>query len=202
MSITVPGLGSGVPPLMAFDYDRTIVGFHGTRVKTARSLVDGKPFDQSTNDDDWLGHGIYFWEFAPRQAWWWAERRYGTDAAVVGSLIRLGRCFDLLDPGNVNVLATAHDELNKALTAGGQPMPGNANNHKYLDCAVFNYMYQSIRLQGYTLESARAVFVPGGSRLWTRSGVFREAHIQICVREPDNILAVWPVKKDGRYGRD
>ena len=26
--------------------------------------------------------------------------------------------------------------------------------------------------------------------------------IQLCVREPTNILAVWPVRKDGRYGED
>jgi len=27
-----------------------------------------------------------------------------------------------------------------------------------------------------------------------------EAHIQICVRSPQNILAVWHVGPDGRYG--
>jgi hypothetical protein len=51
------------------------------------------------------------------------------------------------------------------------------------------------------------VFVPmvtgrGLPRLWARSGIFEDAHIQICVREPRNILAVWSVKKDGRYGED
>jgi hypothetical protein len=34
-------------------------------------------------------------------------------------------------------------------------------------------------------------------RLWIRSGVFEGAHVQLCVREPNNILAVWPVRKDG-----
>jgi hypothetical protein len=51
------------------------------------------------------------------------------------------------------------------------------------------------------------VFVPlmakkGLPRLWTRSGVFEGAHIQLCVREANNILAVWAVRKDGRYGKD
>ena len=54
-----------------FDYHRTIVGFHGTSRSTAQDLVDGAAFDASANDDDWLGHGIYFWEYAPQQAWWW-----------------------------------------------------------------------------------------------------------------------------------
>jgi hypothetical protein len=42
----------------------------------------------------------------------------------------------------------------------------------------------------------------GLPRLWIRSGVFEGAHIQLCVREPENILAVWSVRKDGRYGKD
>ena len=53
---------------------------------------------------------------------------------------------------------------------------------------------------------SRAVFVPMASRglprLWTRSGIFEGAHVQLCVREPNNILAVWSVRKDGRYGKD
>lgn len=44
----------------AFDYDRTLIAFHGTRRTTAERLVAGTPFGASTNDDDWLGHGVYF----------------------------------------------------------------------------------------------------------------------------------------------
>lgn len=67
----------------AFDYDRTVVAFHGTRRAAARNLIRGDAFGVSENDDDWLGHGIYFWEFAPQQAWWWARRRYGVSAPLV-----------------------------------------------------------------------------------------------------------------------
>lgn len=191
---------------IAFDYDRTVVAFHGTRKSTAEKLVSGVPFDQSENDDDWLGHGIYFWEYAPQQAWWWAERRYGDDAAVVGALVRLGRCIDLLDPSNATLLMRAHDDLDRMLAATKQKLKSNANNHKYRDCAVFNYLFETLRRANVETDSARAVFVPASAkglpRLWERSGVFRGAHIQLSVREPNNILAVWPVRKDGRYGKD
>jgi hypothetical protein len=192
----------------AFDYDRTVIAFHGTRRTTAARLVAGVPFGASVNDDDWLGHGIYFWEYAPQQAWWWAERRYGADdAAVVGALVRLGRCFDLLDPSNAALLKQAHAGLVRAMSAAGKRMPENANNHKYLDCAVFNRLYEKLARAGLGFESCRAVFVPlqtkkGLPRLWIRSGVFEGSHIQLCVREPKNILAVWLVRKDGRYGED
>ncbi len=191
----------------AFDYDRTVVAFHGTRRSTADKLIAGHPFGASTNDDDWLGHGIYFWEYAPQQAWWWAQRRYDSDAAVVGALVRLGRCIDLLDPSNTMLLKQAYGELEIAMSAVGKPVPQNANTHKFLDCSVFNWLYAKLEIEGFLVESCRAVFVPlqagkGLPRLWKRSGVFEGAHIQLCVRDPRNILAAWSVKKDGRYGQD
>jgi hypothetical protein len=196
------------PPQTVFDYHRTIVGYHGTRKATAARLVDGEPFGPSENDDDWLGHGVYFWEYAPQQAWWWADRRYGAgEAAVVGATIRLGRCLDLLDPTNVGLLRAAHTDLVGVLKGINQAVPSNANTHKYLDCNVFNYLHAQLERRGFRYESCRAVFVPmrkGGAmaRLWNRSGVFEGGHIQVCLREQKNILAAWSVRRDGRYGKD
>lgn len=191
----------------AFDYDRTVIAFHGTRRATAARLVKGSPFGKSANDDDWLGHGIYFWEYAPQQAWWWAQKRHGEDAAVVGALVRLGHCLDLLDPTNVALLKEAHADLDRTLDSAGHRLPANANVHKYLDCAVFNWLYRLLETGDRPVESCRAVFVPlqrkkGMPRVWMRSGVFEGAHVQLCIREPRNILAVWSVRKDGRYGSE
>jgi hypothetical protein len=170
----------------------------------ADRLVDGEAFGPSTNDDDWLGHGIYFWEYAPQQAWWWAKRRYGEHAAVVGALVRLGFCLDLLDPSNAALLRAAHRDLERSLRTEGQQPPKNANNHKYLDCAVFNWLYRILEEGGRRVETCRAVFVPSVpvARMWDRSGVFQGAHIQLCVREPNSIAAVWPVRQDARCGKD
>ncbi len=188
-----------------FDYHRTVVGYHGTRRSTAERLVRGAPFRESENDDDWLGHGIYFWEYAPQQAWRWAERRYGKkneEPAVVGAMIRLGHCLDFLDPPNGVLLEASHHALQETLTAAGQPLPNNANNHKYRDCMVFEYMYETLEASGRTVDVCRAVFVPSTKRYWDRSGVYRGSHIQLCVRAPANILSAWHVRRDGRYGLD
>lgn len=193
----------GIPARQtSFDYDRTVVGFHGTRRAAAEDLIAGMPFGKSENDHDWLGHGVYFWEYAPQQAWWWAQKKYGSDAAVVGALIRLGRCLDLLDPLNADLLRTAHRDLVQILKEDGQLPKANHNSLKYLDCSVFNYCFIKLRESGYAVESARAVFLPGRGRLWPRSGIFESSHIQLSIREPNNILAVWSVKKDGRYGKE
>lgn len=121
-------------------------------------------------------------------------------------MIHLGSSLDLLDPANVEVLRAAHTKMVATLAAAGQVAPRNANTHKYLDCAVFNYLFNNLDAAGFRYESVRAVFVPlkpkGMPRVWTRSGVFDGGHIQINVREPRNILAVWSMRKDGRYGKD
>jgi hypothetical protein len=152
------------PPFDYHDYHRTIVAFHGTRAEIAADLVDGQPFRVSSNTDDWLGSGAYFWEYAPKQAWWWARdfKRYPRPA-VVGAMIRLGNCFDLLDPTNVRLLKGAHDVMLKQWAASGFKIPRNGNQHKNLDCAVFNGLYIDAEAGPKPIDSVRAVYVPSMS---------------------------------------
>ena len=187
------------------DYHRTVIGYHGTKRSIAEQIVLGnQPFGWSGNDDDWLGHGVYFWEHAPQQAWWWAKRRsvqqkWGEEPAVLGAMIRLGACFDLLDPFNLQQLERFHQEYVKACAAANLPIRENANNHKYLDCETFKFSYAAFENEGVKVDSCRAVFVPTGKRAWTRSGIYRQAHIQICVRNLKRILGTWlvsPVEED------
>lgn len=154
------------------DYHRTVIGYHGTRRSTAMRVVQGlEPLTPSTNADDWLGSGVYFWEHAPQQAWWWADRRRqqgikdGTwkedeEIAVLASMIRLGHCFDLLDPENIQLLKMVYDDFVKAQGELKKPIPANANTHRYLDCAVFEYAYAWLRKQGGHVDTCRAVYVP------------------------------------------
>src|SRR5204863_1662910 len=136
-------------------------------------------------------HGVYFWEYAPQQAWWWARDRHARNPAVIGAMIRLGRCLDLLDPENVKLIRAGHRGLTADLRAAKQPMPKNANTHKYLDCAVFQWLFSELDELGYRYETCRGVFVPMENgripRLWDRSGIFRGGHIQVTVRQPMNI---------------
>lgn len=193
------------PSFRYADYHRTIVGFHGTTAAIADDLVAGTPFRASANADDWLGTGIYFWEYAPKQAWWWARHYKRLDApAVVGAMIRLGNCFDLLDPENVRLLRGFHDDTIQERIEAGREVPQNGNQHKNLDCLIFNALYLASESGREPIDSCRAVYVPTQSskRIWKRSWIYEEAHIQICVRNPANILAVWHVQPDGRYGKE
>lgn len=186
------------------DYHRTIIGFHGTTVQIADRLVRGEPFRASANEDDWLGRGVYFWEYAPKQAWWWARRRTPGNAAVVGAMIRLGSCFDLLDSKNLQNLKNAHRAMIDTFEQGGIPIPTNERHHRDLDCAVFNYYYKEAADSGKPIDCARGVYVPTDAkkRLWRGSWLYEDAHIQICIRNTKNILAVWHIRPDGRYGQE
>src|SRR5438105_10272091 len=118
------------------DYHRTIIGFHGTTVESADRLVSGESFRASDNDDEWFGNGVYFWEYAPKQAWWWAKKFKKLDQpAVIGAVIRLGNCFDLLDPKNVKTLKRFHGSMVDKLQQEDIEIPKNARHNRNLDCA-------------------------------------------------------------------
>lgn len=164
-----------------------------------RILQGLEGYKASENPDDWLGHGVYFWEYAPKQAWAWAEQRrrsqkWDEEVAVLASMIRLGNCFDLLDPDNLEVLSGFHREFRMSEKELGATPKENHNKAKHLDCAVFQFAYAAFEGEEDPVDTCRAVFVPSNERLWLRSGVHRLAHIQLCVRNPDCILGTWLVK--------
>lgn len=81
-----------------------VIGFHGCD----KSVVDKVLSSQenliaSTNDYDWLGHGVYFWENNETRAFQYAQemmKRKGSsvkDPAIIGAVIDLGYCMDLMD---------------------------------------------------------------------------------------------------------
>ncbi len=195
------------------DYHRTVVGYHGTGLSTALRIINRiEGFRWSRRNFDWLGHGIYFWEHAPDQARKWAElrqdqlkrkknptadeiKRANEPIAVVASMIRLGFCFDLLDPSNVEYLLNSFERYRKAMEFAGKPLPENNRKYRKLDCAVFEHVYQVMDETSDlpTVDSARGVFVPAGQarRVWAASWISRDAQIQLCVRNPSSILGTW-----------
>lgn len=49
------------------------------------------------------------------------------------------------------------------------------------------------RETGKKLDTIRAVYVPttGKERLWERSWLYHQTHIQLCIRNPDGIVGIW-----------
>src|SRR4051812_18420620 len=93
-------------------HDRMVLAYHGCDVAIAERLLAGEPFHRSENDYDWLGAGGYFWEYGADRALQFArdQQRRGkiTEPAVVGALVQLGNCFDLLDTACTDELPGAY----------------------------------------------------------------------------------------------
>jgi hypothetical protein len=140
------------------DYHRTVIGYHGTTREAAERLVDGEPFRASHCENKWFGQGIYFWEWAPKQAWNWAKKiRAFPTPGVIGAAIRLGNCFDLLEPMNIKTLKEFKESAVALWQKTGVEVPENHRRYKNLDCAVFNLLYQHAEVAATPIDTARAV---------------------------------------------
>jgi hypothetical protein len=196
----------------AMDYQRTVIGYHGCDEQVAADMLAGKGrLEFSQNDYDWLGKGIYFWEHGPTRAQEWAHSRPGTGAriknpSVIGAIIQLGNCFDLLDVRNTTLLRESFPHFKAFIQSNGLRMPENKslgtvgdNDQvlRYLDCAFLNWLVDyNTGGRHRSFDTIRCLFSEGepafdGSRIMLKS------HIQIAVRNPDCILGYFrPAKRE------
>ena len=181
----------------------TVFGFHGCDRRVADAVLAGKAkLSASANTYDWLGRGIYFWEHGPARALEWAEqqaRRKGSkieDPYVIGALIQLGNCFDLLDVRFTDELAATARELELELTAIGQSLPENqrtgTGDYDWLrrdrDCFILNHTIPAIeRTEGRIFHTVRGVFQEGEAA-FKGAGIKRKSHIQVAVRDPHAVI--------------
>lgn len=172
-----------------------MLGYHGCPKELAEALLGGTraiaDWPASTNTYDWLGQGIYFWEHGPERALAWAHNHYGDSAAVVGAIIQLGRCFDLLDVGFTSLLMPAYERELEDARAAGQELPVNKGPNddlggRYLDCRVINACLQAFP----EFQTVRGAFWEG-EPAFPGAKILRESHIQIAVRDPRCILGVF-----------
>lgn len=137
-------------------FARTIIGYHGCDAAFVHDVLLGKiPINQwqpSQNVWDWLGHGIYFWEHSPQRALRWAKEHFA-EPDVLGAVIQLGKCFDLLDESVTELLASGYLKLADTFAQQGQPIPDNFGGRgklRKLDCLVINNCLVELAQQGIT----------------------------------------------------
>lgn len=175
-----------------------VYGYHGTSQKSAQEIIE-HGFDFSTNDYDWLGTGVYFFQDAPARAWAWAKTRYPDSPAVIKSELVLDNCIDLLDitwnPIIRETYAIFVLEYQKANVPLPRQNPESSKAHR-LDCAFFNYIVEKIfASQDETIGSIRAVFNEG-DRIYPNSAIFDRSHIQILIRDLSLIEKSWRIASD------
>ena len=185
-----------------------VFGFHGCRESVYdKVLYQGEQLRWSTNKYDWLGNGIYFWENSLQRASNWARSRYGEEGRVIGAILDLGHCLDLLDCASNDVLRFAYNLLKTRYEHSGQPLPVNRKSAKRedvllrdLDCAVIECVHDANRASGMPgYDSVRGPFIEG-SPVYPGSELREMTHIQICVVNPNCIKGYFrPVSADDEF---
>lgn len=190
-----------------------VLGFHGCDRSIAESVLSGrKSLRPSNNDYDWLGTGIYFWEFNPQRAYDFAlelHRRPRTGRpkirhpTVVGAVIDLGFCLNLLDSTYIQLVRESYSKLVDLCAATATPLPQNSLGQdlllRRLDCAVIRTLHATRSATGNTpFDSVRAAFIEG-QPLYQNAGFASKNHIQLCVCNPSCIKGYFrPLDERGR----
>ena len=157
----------------------------------------------SDNDYDWLGNGMYFWENNRQRALEFAQElkkapRQGQQSiktpAVLGAVIDMGFCLDLLDTEYLKLLQQSYKALYKSYKNLGLKLPANKSIGgskdlllRKLDCNVIETLHLiRNRSSHQSFDSARGVFIEGNP-LYANAGFNEKNHIQICIRNPNCI---------------
>ena len=181
-------------------YDRMVIAYHGCDARVADRLLAGEPFRKSRNDFDWLGEGVYFWEYGYDRALQFAEeqRKRGKveRPAVVGTLLQLGNCFDLMDTRCTADLKQAFSSFRAMCDLNGWTPPDNSGATPDLllrrrDCAVINFHFESLPASGIPpFDSVRCGFTEGDSA-FEGSGIYTKSHVQLAIRNEASILGTF-----------
>lgn len=180
-----------------------VLAYHGCDLAVGERLLDGDAFLPSNNDYDWLGPGIYFWEAIPVRGLEFAQEASRLKRAtiktpfVIGAVIELGLCLDLLTKAGIELVRTAYESLASVATTAGLKLPENAAGglRRNLDCAVIRRAHTLLKEAGSPpVDTVRGVFVEG-KPLYPAAGFNEKTHIQIAVNNPACIKGVFRVPK-------
>ncbi len=180
-----------------------VLGYHGCDAAVAERVLHGEALKPSTNDYDWLGNGVYFWEANPRRGLEFAQelasRPKGssqvTTPAVVGAIIDLGLCLDLTTSAGLDQVRSAYEfalELASSTTSGRLPENHSDRLRKRLDCAVVNTARAINERLGIHIDTVKGAFIEG-TPIYPDATFFSKTHIQICVCNPRCIKGVFRV---------
>lgn len=177
-----------------------VLGFHGCDQDTAEAVFSGHQLKPSTNDHDWLGNGVYFWEGDPWRALAWACEAMRKPAmvtrpinqpCVIGAVLDLGRCCNLMEYGTVSELARAYDLVKRAFEAVDLEVPENQVGEdlvkRFRDKLVMDAVHALRDSEGLpSYQTIRAAFLEG-KQVYPGAGFRRKTHIQIAILDANCI---------------
>jgi hypothetical protein len=175
-------------------FARTVLGYHGCDPAFAEQVINGVipigDWKPSANDYALLGHGIYFWEYAPERAMNWSNRSGDPKGGVIGAIIQLGNCLDLTDLAETQLLANFFETVRLDYGRLGLDLPVNRNGRNFLDCLMINELGKDSSERGFPFQTVRCPFLEG-DEVYPGSAIRSQSHMQLVVKNSANILGVF-----------
>jgi hypothetical protein len=182
---------------MTYHQPIQVIGFHSCDKDVGLNTLNGKiDLKPSKNTWDWLGNGIYFWEQNPGRALEYANESAAgkqknkiriVTPFVIGAVIDLGKCLNLLEHTSLSVVRNAYYTLESVRREIGKPMPQNLGARRELDCAVIETVHEYVRITGeQPYDTVRSAFQEGGE-LYKGSNFTDRLHVELCVINQDLI---------------
>lgn len=178
------------------------VGYHGTLKRKAKTILYEKHFIPSKKDTEWLGTGIYFFEYLAH-AWRWADNQCNRKNARqedTAAVLKAEICVEqdnVLDFDNPNTKAELDQFFCKVLEHSNEKreMLSNAENAEYLRrslaCNLFCEANSNIQLIIYTFHKCI-------KRENREKEVYCETERQLCVKDASVIASIKEVDRDGK----
>ena len=193
-----------------------VLGYHGCDKAIGLKAVAGQlALIQSEQAYDWLGPGIYFWEGDPLRALEWAQSKKFEEPFVVGAVLDLRNCLDLMVRENLDLLASAYDSYvaqqqksNLEILENKSTRDSKAGDDKklrFLDCAVITHLHKilddaqsapsrDLPAMVQPFDSVRGLFEEK-PEAYPGSGFFKNTHSQIAIRNLDCIVEIFVPRK-------
>jgi hypothetical protein len=186
-----------------------VIGYHSCDKDVGLKVLSGEEdLISSENDWDWLGGGVYFWEQNPQRALDYAEevaagsqfnKKKITTPFVLGAIIQLGNCLNLIESESLSILESAHSGLEQVINTTGEKMPTNKGNNRKLDCAVIRYVHQSRALnKELPYDTIRSAFNEG-REVYPGASFTMRHHLQICVTNKNVIRGYFLPRPIGEF---
>ena len=166
-----------------------ITGYHGTSWQNAQSILATKTFRESSTDQEWLGHGAYFFWYKGSADWWVANRSSlrGLRKAILEATLEYedDQLLDLDDPKQLEEMNSAVEFLVGEAVKNGVPYEFDFNNSSDIEkwcfaCNLIKEYYPAVCVFMYTFPSRAYNFYSG----------FKTTHRQICVSNPAIVTGV------------
>jgi hypothetical protein len=176
---------------LAYHQPFQITGFHSCDRDVGLRVLNGQDqLKASENSWDWFGPGVYFWEQNPGRALEYAievasgeqKNKFPIKTPfVIGAIIELGNCLNLIEPNSINIVKEAHTSLEKLFKESNREHPTNKGAIRKLDCAVIRMVHQTNNDQGLqAYDTIRSAFLEGDV-IYPGSNFTYRLHIEICV---------------------